>query len=239
MPRHGADYAFALDADEFVRADSREALHAALAAAAGPALALPWSLYVPRGDAADPDPNPLRSLTLRAESGRASLYKVVVRREFAERRWLLGPGNHWVFERPGDPPPQVPLSPLGGVTLAHLPFRSPAQFLSKIVLGWFGNRLLQGPDARTSPINWHWRELFYQWLRGTEPGWDALREHAIEWYLLRPTPESERAARADVTLHQDPLPCAFELRYTPRDAADPLRRLATWADAMLDHINPV
>jgi hypothetical protein len=143
-----------------------------------------------------------------------------------------------VFEGPGNPPPQVPLAPLRGVALAHLPFRSPEQFLSKVVLGWFGNRLLQGADARSSPINWHWRELFYGWLAGAEPDWRALRELAIEWYLLRPTPEAAHVARTDVSLREGPVPCTFELRYTPADAVDPLRRLAGWAEALLDRIEP-
>src|SRR4029079_4269769 len=120
MPRHDADYAFALDADEFVRTDSPEQLRAGVAAAGGAqALALPWELHV-APDGAEAEPNPLRRLSLRADCGRESLFKVVFGRDFARRRWLLGPGNHWVFEGPGNPPPQVPLAPLRGVALAHL-----------------------------------------------------------------------------------------------------------------------
>jgi glycosyltransferase involved in cell wall biosynthesis len=238
LPRHGADYAFVLDADEFVRVASREALDAAFAGVDGnPALSIPWALYVgPREDSNEP--HPLRRIRLRAECGRQSLSKVVVARQFAERGWCLAPGSHWVLARSDGGYDSVPLVPLPGVELAHLPFRSPEQFLSKIVLGWFGNRLLQGEQARSSPINWHWRELFYAWLGGRTPDWSELQRYALEWYLLRPTPDLEQIAMERVTLRDDPLPAPFELRYTPGDAADPLRRLAAWTDTMLDRISP-
>ena len=95
-----------------------------------------------------------------------------------------------------------------------------------------------GPTARCSPINAHWRTLYDRWLAGETPDWTALQEHALTWYALQPAPDARAFVRDQVTLVDDPLPVVAELRHTPEQAADPLRRLAAWTERLLDSIAP-
>ena len=238
LPRHRAAFAFALDADEFIRAESPDTLRESLERHSAPAVALPWSIHVAPASGSD-EPHPLRRLNLRAVSPPASMWKVVVREEFARHpEWMIAQGNHWVIEARDGGHGTLTTHLLPDVVLAHLPFRSPQQFLSKVIMGWFGNRLLQGAIARTSPINWHWREMFDAWLSAHEFGWAEIQEHALRWYALQPTPDAPRIPLSDVRLVDDPLPCDFELRHTPGDATDPLRLLAAWTEGFIDAVRP-
>jgi hypothetical protein len=238
LQRHAADWAFALDGDEFLLADSRQALRDALANCGTSSVAeLPWTVYVVPEHGSDAA-HPFERARLRAD-GRPhdAMTKVVVGRGYVEHAdWMIAQGNHHVLVPDEGSWSTLPPRMLPGAGLAHLPFRSPAQFLSKILLGWFGNRLLQGPAARTSPVNWHWRELFQRWLGGTVPDWKDLQERALEWYVLKPTPQAEPLPRSAVRLTDAPLLITQPLRHTPAQPSDPLRLLAAWTEALLDAV---
>ena len=233
--RFGADHVFALDADEFVQARSRADLDDRLAALpAGACASIPWRNQVPEN--APPDAvHPFARIRLAASADLPPMTKLVLGRDFVDRRHEVSHGNHALLERQGELwQPQAPPPLLPGVVLAHLPFRSIEQFVAKIVLAWFGNRLLQGPAARISETNWHWRELFDRYLAGETPNWAQMREHALRCYLLTPDPGQPARSLADARLQLDPLPIRSELRYTPAVAVDPMRRLACWVEQLLD-----
>jgi len=238
LESHDADYAFALDADEFVLAGSRADLHERLAAGGARAgYLLPWRLYV--GPARQGgETHPLRRLVMHAvpPAGTPTLHKVVVGRAFVGQPWGLAEGNHGIVVDTGRGERELALEPLPGIALAHLPFRSPGQFLGKIVLGWLSHRLRTGPEARTSPINWHWRELFGQWLDGMEPDWPELERLALQWYLLQPVPGMRPVDPDTVRFDHAPIPCPFELRHTPPGADAPLARVIAWTDALLSRV---
>jgi hypothetical protein len=237
LARHAADYAFALDADEFILAPNRKTLNAALAAQRADVYATPWSVYVPPVTSND-DPHPLRRVRLRASNTTGMHGKAVVGRAFIEQRnRYIAVGNHWVMEVAADRETErtIPPVPLTGVQLAHLPLRSPAQFLSKIVQGWLGYRLAYAHSAGKNAINWHWRRLFDDFLRGRQFDAADLQHYALRVYA-QPADTPEHAALPE--LIDDPIPCAFELRYTQSSRIDPLRLLAAWANQLVDSLTP-
>lgn len=239
LERRGADWVFPLDADEFLRVESRAALEALLEPLATTGVArLPWSLQVASTQAAQ-DPHPLRRLRWRVQLPAPNMWKCVLGRQLAAAgRWRLAPGSHWVLREHEGRAQALAAPALEDLSLAHLPFRSPEQYLGKIVQGWLAHRLRAGPQARESPINAHWRTLYDAWMAGETPGWAALQEHALTWYALRPAPDARAYARDEASLVEDPLAPIAELRHTPAHAADPLRRLAAWTERLLDSIAP-
>ena len=235
--RYGADHVFALDADEFILAPSRTILETRLAdLRAGAHASLPWRNYVPE-DAPPAADHPFARIRLAASAGVEVevMTKLVLGRDFVARREEISHGNHALLaQQDGQWLPQAAPPVLADVVLAHLPFRSIEQFVAKIVLAWFGNRLLQGPAARSSGTNWHWRDLFDRYLAGETPNWTTMREHALRCYLLTPEPQAPSLPLDRARLVLDPIPLRHALRYTPSDAVDPMRRLATWVEQLLD-----
>jgi hypothetical protein len=231
LQRYDADYAFALDADEFILATSRDALEAALAASSADVCALPWAIYVPPLSPAE-DTNPLRRVTLRVDAP-AVHAKAVVGRAFATQpdRYLSA-GNHWVMTA-GDL--EIPPAPLAGCELAHLPFRSPEQLLAKVLIGWLGYRLAAGPDALHGRINWHWRELFDAYVAGRAFTPADLQHYAMRVYAL---PLGAAADAPLPALMDAPIACDFTLRYRDAARVEPARLLAQWAARLVGSIQP-
>jgi hypothetical protein len=239
LERRGADVVFPLDADEFLRVGTRAGLEALLQPLAATGVArLPWSLQVASAPDAS-EPHPLRRLRWRVQLPASNMWKCVLGCGLLEAgQWRLAPGSHWVLHDVDGKVKAVDAPAIEALPLSHLPFRSPEQYLGKIVQGWLAHRLRAGPLARSSPINAHWRTLYDRWLAGETPDWAALQEHALTWYALNPAPDARAFARDEISLIEDPLPAIEELRHTPAQAADPLRRLAAWTERLLDSLAP-
>lgn len=233
-----ADWIFCLDADEFLLAQDRAALERALAAAGPPLASTCWTLYVPESCGSTAS-HPFQRAPLRVEMPRPSLAKVVVAAALAERPdWMLAPGSHHVGIADGGSWREMQAKPLADVNLAHLPFRSPAQFLAKVTTGWLSHRLAYGPEAELAPVNAHWRALYRAWRDGGEvPDWATLQRLALDWYALAPAPNTPALPREAARLVPGPLP-APPLRYTTTADADPLRLLAAWSERLVAMLKP-
>lgn len=156
-----ADFVFPLDADEFVRAQSRAALEASLVELPPATLgAMPWINYVPTSQDR-PSPNPLFRMERRIrmnpmEKLRLDYAKVAVGRWFESLPTArIQEGGHAVF----DGPRQMPAVQCPGVTLAHFPVRSGEHFAKKVVLGWLA-LMLRGHEVEGSSVGAHWRTAF-------------------------------------------------------------------------------
>lgn len=201
-----ADFVFPLDADEFVRADDRASLEAALGELPPQSLgAMPWINYVPTAQDR-PSPHPLMRLERRirmspAEKLRLDYAKVAVGRWFESLPSArIQEGGHAVF----DGTRQVPAFQCHGVTLAHFPVRSEEQLAKKAVLGWLA-LLLRGHEVEASEIAAHWRALF---ARLKERG--VLINDDFRTFLATYLPPESRANEPIL----DPLPHRVEtMRY--------------------------
>ena len=156
----GADFVFPLDADEFLRADSRAALEQSLAnLPPGNVGAMRWLTYVPtRND--KPHVNPLFRIEHRFNLTPSPVLdldycKVVAGAWFAARPAArIVEGNHAVFDGA-----QVPTVPCRGVTVCHYPIRSGDQVAEKAALGWLA-QLASGRPLEGTSVSGHWQRIF-------------------------------------------------------------------------------
>jgi hypothetical protein len=215
-----ADFVFPIDADEFVRAESRASLERSLAAIPdGHAGALPWYTYVPtEGD--KPSPNVLERLTHRIPLTPGSPFdlrfcKVVVGRWYAENTAArIVEGNHAVFG-----PDQIRTVRCADAALCHYPVRSTEQVAAKAALGWLG-QLVSGRPVEASSVSAHWRQLFEQLKRNGK-----LTQDDVDAFVCAYVPESSRGN----AMVADPLPHRVnEMRY-----AD-LQRIPNLIQALLE-----
>jgi len=170
--RTGADYVLPLDADEFLRVESRAALTAAFETLPPRTHGLvPWITYVPVQQEDRTEPRVLARIRYRLRKEPWQFYKVFVSRSFAEEPGAAFiPGTHDV-QLPDRTP--LPKSALPGVALSHFPVRSIGQIQSKALLGWsaflaVGYDLVPGHDAEDGMAA-QWRKL-YEELR-VDPNW--------------------------------------------------------------------
>lgn len=226
----GADYVLPLDADEFLRAD-RAGLREALGQVPRDGVAsIRWLTYVSDPEVADP--NPLARARWRVPLDADRVVKVALGAELAGGDdWMLAPGSHLALRRAGAAWTAIEAQPLESVRLAHLPFRSIAQLVVKVVQGWLGTRLQEGPGARTGLINAHWRRMFEHYVAGHAFDSADLRRLTLTTYVRSPDGD-EFDPRG---LVEDPLPTQA-LRHTGEVIIDPARALAQWADRLLDQL---
>ena len=221
--RRGADFVFALDADEFLKAPGRELLDDVLATLPhGLHAAMSWHTYVPAFDDESLAPgNVLARAKRRLAEERHGLHKVIVARAFAETPdAVIAAGNHVVLPSEGH---AVALQPVKHarisadvVALAHVPVRSARQLTNKIVVGWLAHCIARRSNA---DLAFHWRELYQELAHGQAPDVERLRAIAANYGL----PMTAWLPPGDIRLIDDPLP-ACEIRYGAmiRDATLPL-----------------
>jgi hypothetical protein len=230
----GADFVFPIDADEFIRTPSRAALIAALRGTTACVASLPWQTYVPAVDGQGG--HPLHALRWRIESANAAFGKVVVSRRIDANEWRIGRGNHVVYEQYGTDLSWTAGDALAGMALAHLPLRSPAQLISKALIGWLARKLSYGPKGETTTSSWHLRELFQRVVLTGEPiTYADVHDYAIRLYAPGRMPE-ERRTSEDYRIVEDPFAESMPLRYTDSEPADPARLLALWTSQLIDRM---
>jgi len=224
-----AEWCFALDADEFIRAPSRQALEASLEAIPAGAHGL-VSLQNYVGLTSPGQAHPLRRFTRRLRTERTVPRKVVIRRGFeALPHSQISLGNHAALQVLEGRVQPLPHAELLGVTLAHVPVRSPRQVAQKVVIGWLATRLTQ-PERFARPgqsmPNLHWAALFERLARG-DPVDDSFTREAVAAYVGGPVDDSE--------LVEDPV-ATVDVRYAETGEAAPFAALATWADQVVGEL---
>lgn len=224
------DWIFCLDADEFLRAPARAALEHALARATSEAVSIPWRTYLPSERVHDAR-HALAQARERPRTEPVPLSKVVLSGRLAESEgWVLAHGNHGA-SRPRDGAHDLVVAPqLADVALAHFPIRSPDQLVRKVTLGWFGHKLLLGRVADTTPMGWHWRELYKRFAAGHWPTRAELRALCVGAYVYQGDSAAGRAHPLELVV--DPLPL-HPLRYTSEQSQSALVAIVRWTDALL------
>jgi len=228
-----ADVVLPLDADEFVKTPSRDALERALEAIPANAYGqLHWQNYVPDFSRPEPDPRRAIASARRATSELHGLYKVAVTRTFAARpRAVLTQGLHRVAPHVAAPvdrfDPHARLRP-ESVAIAHLPLRSVEQYVVKVAVKKLG-RIASGidwtPDAAM--------QVAYTRIcdgRPIDP--DVLRNAASNWSL----PVGRWVDPQSRTWIDDPFLADVPLRYTPSRASTPTPIVIDAVDRLVRHL---
>lgn len=202
------DYVVPLDADEFIRCDSRAAFDRALATIPpGGVGTVEWVTYVltPTDLEAGVD-DPPRDMPHRRTVEEPTYRKSILR---ADRAYLphfeFAQGNHEVTRVDGRPVEHIPLTE---VTLGHFPVRSAKQLEAKAVVGWMGY-LLKDADARSRRLGYQWQQAFDAVAAGN--GLDASQ--VAESSLLYAQTSRDIDWARDVVA--DPMPFTYTRRYDP------------------------
>jgi len=215
----GADFVFPLDADEFLRVPSREALERALAALPSNMHGwLEWPTYVPDLHAGGGDRLAALAGAKRVSGAANALTKVVVARSFLQATGdVLSGGNHWVTAHPDAREHGMRAHARIAervAAVAHVPIRGVEQFVAKVTvkkLGRVAARIDWKPDAASQAS---WERL----RAGGGVDVDALALAACNWSV----PKGEWREAGATTLVEDPFLAPIELRYTPPRAAESL-----------------
>ena len=179
--RTDAAFALVLDADEFLRAESRAVIEQVLGQLPPDVHATQeWRSYVPtsfRG------PFGAQCLRMRVREERLVREKVIVPRSMSDRAdEMVSEGSHGVVDmRTLQRRPYVRI-PSELMTLAHCPIRSAAQFASKVRHGW---PALKAAGGAGITIAYHWRDFHAELERGIELSDEWLRVVAANYSYPR------------------------------------------------------
>ncbi len=223
----GADFVFALDADEFLKVESRVGLERALAGVPpGMNAVLHWLTYVPDAfdDASAVGPG---HLWWRLKTERQTLLKVVASRALVTRLTdVIAMGNHAILSR------SVPNTQAHArlrrdvVALAHCPVRSRTQLESKIIVGYLANLAARQLDRLLAR---HWRELYNELRAGGTFDEARLRRIASNYGL----PVKNWRPVTEIELVEDPVSLIGEQRYRVDAVCDPLQLLLRFTETLV------
>jgi hypothetical protein len=229
LARDQADWAFPLDADEFVKAPSRTVIEGVLATApSGIHAAMAWLTYVPDFAARGFDTGTLARGARRLAQERHQLYKVVVSRDLlATPDAVVISGNHRMLSARGREDENLPhaLAHRDALALAHLPIRSAGQFAAKVITNWLA-RIVAGREI-ASPI-YHLREPYEKLRAGESLSVDYLTMVAANYG----TPRNAWFPASAVALVDDPFLAPMTLRHTPAAPPDALASIARFAERL-------
>jgi len=228
LARDGADFVFALDADEFLKLQARPELERALSEVpAGKHAVMDWLTYVPDDFESDPGSFGPGCLWWRLKTERHGLFKVIVGRSLLEHPDdAVAMGNHCVHN-----PSEAGVRPHAhlrrdAVALAHCPVRSRTQLEAKIIVGYLAHLATAPQEQRRAR---HWRELYAELRAGGTLSQERLREIACNYGL--PTKMWQPAAA--IELFEDPVALSCEQRYRIDAAPGALSLLMRFTEALL------
>ena len=215
----GADFVVPLDADEFLKTPSRDAMRRALAAIpSGMHGLLHWLTYVP--DFARPADDILALLrgARRLAAERHPYHKAIVGRHLlADPNAMLANGNHFVareYQGSSEDAPRHARVRAEHAAIAHVPIRSADQFCTKVLTKKLG-RIAANADWKPDAAS---QAAYDSIVVGRTIDAATLTEYAVNWSVRR----SMWEPASDVVLVEDPFLAPIELQCPPRAAAAPL-----------------
>ena len=228
-----ADFAFLLDADEFLGAPSRAALIDDLEKLkAGRYGLMPWKTYVPVDenlDAIDTSiPVTARMTHRRAHEGK-QMFKAVVPRELFSKASVRAGNHHLLTPRGGRYPKQPMQSPL-----AHFPVRSASQLIAKIILSSHSMKIKKNAPPREA---FHWMQMA-EAIRAK--GFNISRDQIIDFVLEYSIQSNYEKPKEFL---RDPLPVhpSVMVRYSSDGSGSLIRRFDQYIIRLLEnnHVTPI
>jgi len=221
------DFAFLLDADEFIVPPERPVIEAALAALPPGVLAagIPLRTFVPTSEDAADEAHPVRRIQHRVRDERAVCKMVLTRAFVADTSWAIDHGNHGLQKLGSAMHLTVP--GLRRLALAHYPVRSGAQVTNKTILGYLAHLAAGRPGVEERRIATHWRRCYDEMvLQGKTRG--MSEQQLVAWFHRRPDLQPREAE-----LVLDPTPAPAPLRYAHLMRNDPYSTLARFTEALI------
>ncbi len=215
----GADFVLPLDADEFLKTPSRDAMRRALAAIpAGMHGLLHWLTYVP--DFARPARDIVALLrgARRLATERHPYHKAIVGRHLvADPNAMLASGNHFVARehhgRSEDAPRHARVR-AEHAAIAHVPVRGADQVCTKVVTKKLA-RIAANADWKPDAAS---QAAYDSIVAGRTLDAATLTEYAVNWSVRRSLWEPA----SEVALVEDPFLARIDVRLTPDTPSAPL-----------------
>jgi glycosyl transferase family 2 len=228
LQRENADFVFALDADEFLKIESRARLERALAVVPPGLHALVhWFTYIPDDFEASGGAFGSGHLWWRLKRERHAVHKIVVGRGLLTQPGAyITDGNHSVSMTGAEKPPAHARLPSDVAAYAHCPVRSREQLEGKVVIGYLADLAAQAPGREFAH---HWGDLYKELRAGAAFTPERLRKIACNYTL----PRSKWRPIDELELVEDPVSLAVELRYAADARPDTLRRLMHFAEGLI------
>ena len=223
-----ADFIVFLDADEFIRAKSRDAFVQSLSVIPKGGYGLvPWRTFVLTPDsiatAMQDAPNTFR---YRRTEEAPVYFKAILRADGEPCTDLIvAQGSHSLSSRDGK---ALLHKHLNGVELAHFPVRNPAQLTAKSIIGWMA---MLARNRNWDGASYQWRDNFESLCRGVTPEGERLCEASMRYAQERLVIDWSRDVTADSPQF------AYTRRYSNGSFADPLVLVAkAWERELLPRV---
>lgn len=205
-----ADFVFFLDADEFISADSAQALSTRLHdIPIGQVGLMPWQTWAPDPGADPALSDPLGRIALRRRKEEPQYHKAVLRAGGASCIGLtVAQGNHVVLGRNKKP---VTATYLNDVPLIHIPLRSVEQMQAKGVVGWLANQN-RAEGVRKSDA-YQWRMLAERFDAADPVSAKELTQAALGYA------QKSDAVPVDIGIDAEPAPLPVSITRRHSDGA--------------------
>jgi len=203
------DFAFILDADEFIKASSREFLENYLTFLPPDHCGvIPWHTYVLNANDDNSILNPTDRIRHRCKQEYPQYYKCLIPRSVINRdHYVINEGNHFVFGTDGN---MLPHGVMNEISIAHYPVRTPNQITQKVLNGWLGY-LARDPDSKKNIYGFFWYRIYQRLMQNPILSMEETIEISLGYSQMNPPPEISPWDNFIL----DPLDTRFDLRYTP------------------------
>jgi hypothetical protein len=221
-PEFNPDYVFLLDADEFIVADSPQALREELESLpTGTQAQYFWRTYIP-APGANCSADPLRTIRHRRRTEEPPYPKaVIIRSPHQDAHIVIQQGAHGVQLDSGAP---LATQRLERASLAHFPVRSVAQLQGKVLVGWLAYLVRNQAQGQVPTQGFQWQVLYDRIVRGAGITSDDITREALGYAQSVP-PQRPRTWPDDVV--EDPLtPGYAALRFEHLARTEALPKLA-------------
>lgn len=155
------DFAFFLDADEFLELD-KEIMHSVYSSV-GPARAfyIPRINYLYTGEPTPGVPQSIFQSMTTLDTVQMTPKSMIFHDDAGSRQFNIGNGNHYVRDAANGSAVISEEQPEHFASMLHFPIRSINQYLSKSLLGWLALQLRQaGANEAKQAIGSHWRTQY-------------------------------------------------------------------------------
>lgn len=183
------DFAFFLDADEFLRLDKDLMAAVPRRAGQGRAFYVPRLNYVYMGEPKTGDALSVFDAMTTLDTMKMSPKSMIFHDKAGCRRYHIGNGNHHVrdWAQGGETVSEEQPQPFA--TMLHFPIRSVEQYLSKSLLGWLAMQLrAEGVNDAEQTIGKHWRTQYRLILQANAD----VTEELVKKNLYGSVPENRR-----------------------------------------------
>lgn len=206
------DFVFVLDADEFIKASSRDFLeHYLTFLPPDNCGVVPWHTYVLNLNDDPSISNPIQRIKHRCKQEYPAYYKCLIPRSILAREdYVINQGNHFVYGTDGN---MLQHGMMVEIAIAHYPVRSPIQIAQKVLNGWLAY-VAKNPNSKDSIHGFFWYRIYQLLIQNPILSIEETVEISLKYAQMNP-PEDVSPWDNFIL---DPLDSQIDLVHTPENS---------------------